>query len=74
MQLLQVGGAEIQVNLLGSSGCKAQGTVGITTHKYQLYRAYIGISYRGTLVATKENDVLVHRMRQRKRSLLILDL
>ena len=61
MQLLQVGGAEIHVNLLGSPGCKAQGTVGIITHRYQLYRAYIGISYRATLVATRENDVLVHR-------------
>ena len=50
MQLLQVGGAEIQVNLLGSSGCKAQGTVGIITHRYQLYRAYMGVSKnRGTL-------------------------
>ena len=27
-----------------------QGFLGITTHKYSLYRAYIGISHRGTLV------------------------
>ena len=27
-----------------------QGTIGIITHKYPLYRAYVGISHRGTLV------------------------
>ena len=27
-----------------------QGFLGIITHKYQLYRAYIGIPHRGTLI------------------------
>ena len=32
------------------SWCSTLGFLGIVTHKYPLYRAYIGISHRGTLV------------------------
>ena len=31
------------------SWCSTLGLLGIITHKYPLYRAYIGISHRGTL-------------------------